>query len=171
MAEVKTYKCDICGEVYHVDDSQENRVMDLADITNGNKSRDVKHYEHICDKCAGEIRSIIRNPELLSELYKESKLYRELAVEYAGYLRDVYGESCESYAICRVDSGCKDTTAYKAIMDVTKENIKGLKIRNKELYKAWTATRNYAEKLERCAFVAYCGLGCLVIGMIISLFV
>ena len=80
MAEVKTYKCDICGKVYHVDENVEHRVMDLAGITNGDESRDVKHYEHICEECAGKIRRVIEDPKVFEEL--DEKICEQLKEKY-----------------------------------------------------------------------------------------
>ena len=64
MAEVKTYKCDICGQVYHVDENVEHGVMDLTDVTSG----DVEHYKHICNKCAGVIRRVVKDPNFIGKL-------------------------------------------------------------------------------------------------------
>lgn len=67
MAEVKTYKCDICGEVYHVEDELNECVTIVHEICEED-GRDIDYYKHICPHCRGVILEIIRNPDAIEKM-------------------------------------------------------------------------------------------------------
>lgn len=77
MAEVKTYKCDICGEVYHVEELHIDSINIVHKIMTKDEA-DSTYYKHICPHCQGVILEIIRNPDAIEKMDQEiSELHEE----------------------------------------------------------------------------------------------
>lgn len=76
MAEVKTYKCDICGEVYHRGEGEDHfmRIIHQPSDENSGKKFD---YEFLCDDCIAEINKVIDNPSIINNLIIERSAERE----------------------------------------------------------------------------------------------
>lgn len=71
MAEVKTYKCDICGKVYHDDSlsTKYERII-IEHWDDGEKTTDI--YSDICTGCMHKIYEVIKEPDIIEDL--EDKL-------------------------------------------------------------------------------------------------
>lgn len=70
MAEVRSYKCDICGEVYHVEEGiKEFMNIAYARGTDENVYIEAK-FDHICPDCRNTIRKCISNPKIIDELHE-----------------------------------------------------------------------------------------------------
>lgn len=63
MSEVKTFKCDICGDIHH-------SFADTHEITVFVKDREGnnKCYQHICPSCENNIHKVIDNPSVIDDL-------------------------------------------------------------------------------------------------------
>ena len=74
MANVTTYKCDICGEIYQVDEN----YKDFMNIIHNRKVEgEIKYdcFTDICPGCARTIGKCIKNPRIIDELhYKISEI-------------------------------------------------------------------------------------------------
>lgn len=71
MAEVKTYKCDICGEVYHEEENYKH-FMHIEDEYRTREEGSVKHYEHICPDCRENVCKCIDKPDIINVLSNKS---------------------------------------------------------------------------------------------------
>jgi hypothetical protein len=69
MAEVKSYKCDMCGKVYHRDENDKSWMRIVYNPTDDEVKR--FDYEHICPECERTIGSVIHDPDIIKN-YKES---------------------------------------------------------------------------------------------------
>ncbi len=67
--EVKTFKCDICGEVYHV--AEEHNESVTMNVYGGT-------YNHLCPKCQGYIKAYITKPEIAEEARKARRAVSRL---------------------------------------------------------------------------------------------
>lgn len=63
MANVKTYKCDICGKVYHDESWDKNNRIVIEHWVDDEKSMDI--YNHACTECVDVIKEVIHNPDTL----------------------------------------------------------------------------------------------------------
>ena len=73
MAEVKTYKCDICGEVYHVgEDIKAFMNIEYARGTDENVYIEAK-FNHICPECRNTICKCINKPKIIDELHEKTE--------------------------------------------------------------------------------------------------
>lgn len=67
MSEIKTLKCDICGEVYHYDEKETSLF-----IVSKEHGEYIKKYEDICPDCTKNILALMKKPNILKELSTES---------------------------------------------------------------------------------------------------
>jgi hypothetical protein len=74
MSKVESYKCDICGEVYHVDHENHSFVIIHTGSANIDESS-TKSFEHICPECCKNVNTYIDNPNIVHET--NQKLYNE----------------------------------------------------------------------------------------------
>lgn len=75
--EVKSYKCDICGKVYHVDPETNDWVM----ITTSERNDDIvdqTNYDHLCPDCMKNIKAYINKPEIAEEARKTRRAVSKL---------------------------------------------------------------------------------------------
>jgi rubredoxin len=86
MAEVKTYKCDICGNVYHVDDGDEKLMTINYKVDSENEGK----FEHICDECMGMIHACLRDPDILDDNKKELDKVREEKGKLKSCIKELY---------------------------------------------------------------------------------
>ena len=82
MAEIKTYKCDICGGVYHYDKNDYNNMVCVTDR--------FAEYHHICEKCSENIRKVIEDPKAFEKLSENMKTELRGRLEYKHALGVVY---------------------------------------------------------------------------------
>ena len=81
MSELKTFRCDICKQIYHSDEVRGTLTIKYEcddDRLNG-------EYKHICPHCAGVIGKLLPNPTLLEQLTVE----KERATNYACNLEHI----------------------------------------------------------------------------------
>ena len=71
MAEVKTYKCDICGEVYHVKEDDRNFIKIIHSKQAEEDEVEVTHYDHVCPYCGGEVVRFLDDPAIINNLMIE----------------------------------------------------------------------------------------------------
>ena len=90
MAEVKTYKCDICGKVYHVDDNDEKVMTINYKVDNENEGK----FEHICNKCMSMIHQFILDPNYMDCLKEDLGKNVELKHKFASCVSDIYRKVC-----------------------------------------------------------------------------
>lgn len=77
MSELKTFKCDACGEVYHSDDRTTRIIMSFGD--------EDKTYGHVCPKCLDRIATTLASPCAFEQLKAE----KDRAINYAYNLEHV----------------------------------------------------------------------------------
>ena len=114
--EVKSYKCDICGEVYHVNPNTNDWV-----IVNVHTKDKGDTYEHLCPKCAGFIKGYILDPSNEDILYNETRAIRRLETCLSGILHKF--NRCRSFWYGR---GIEDPEYYDCITDRIIEDINDL---------------------------------------------
>ena len=72
MSEVRTCKCDICGEVFHVVPNEHVKYhMSREYEENGEKA--VKLYTDICPRCCRNVYDIIKDPEIIQKEYRSRR--------------------------------------------------------------------------------------------------
>lgn len=75
--EVKSYKCDICGKVYHVEEDDPSFVV----IETSELSDDIlkqQRYTCLCPKCQSYIKEYMGNPEIAETQYKRRRALSKL---------------------------------------------------------------------------------------------
>ena len=70
MAEVKTYKCDICGKTFVVDEN-DREFMNILTGEVDKESRESKAYNDICPDCYNAIKKVIDDPDIIQKMYNE----------------------------------------------------------------------------------------------------
>lgn len=70
MAEVKTYKCDICGKVYRDESCDKNNRIVVERWVDDEKTTDI--YNDVCTECIHRIYEVIKEPDIIEDL--EDKL-------------------------------------------------------------------------------------------------
>lgn len=66
MAEIKTYRCDICGKVYHSDEVKTEVVLAIKP-----ESEDAKSYDHICNECLCILSLLLADPNVIKEEWRK----------------------------------------------------------------------------------------------------
>lgn len=85
--EVKSYKCDICGTVYHVEECDPSFVV----IETSELSDDIlkqQRYTCLCPKCQSYIKEYIGNPAIAEKQYKNRRAVQKLE----DCLRELYNK-------------------------------------------------------------------------------
>lgn len=70
MAEVKTYKCDICGKIHYDESCEKNDRIVIEHWGDDEKSTDI--YNNICTGCIHKIYEVIKEPDIFEDI--EDKL-------------------------------------------------------------------------------------------------
>lgn len=76
MAEVKTFKCDICGKVYYSDDVK--KEVKLTTKVMDEDSVECEVYDHVCPKCVGNITHYIADPGIVEKHHKTDRARQKL---------------------------------------------------------------------------------------------
>lgn len=63
MANLKTYKCDICGKVYHDESWDKNNRIVVEHWVDDEKSIDI--YNDVCTECMEVINRVVDSPSIL----------------------------------------------------------------------------------------------------------
>jgi hypothetical protein len=130
MAEVLTYKCDVCGKVYHVDGDNQQRMV----IVN-NAPNDEKHYNHICPKCIANVECLLKNPDECSNREAKLNTVRRYAYRLEYLIKDISDSVCG----CRCWYGFNESFSepeYEFFKDAINDVKKQYNKINK-LYKIW----------------------------------
>lgn len=93
MSEVKTYKCDVCGKVYHVDENY-GTCMTIFDESIDEDSRHITGYEHICPDCTEVINKVIGNPGIIDDLKEKANIRYRNASAMEQRIRDLRNRLC-----------------------------------------------------------------------------
>ena len=91
MAEVKTYKCDVCGEVFHADGEYGHRIAIISEGLSKDEEN-LKRYNHLCPKCTGTIVNVIEDPDVIRDLEKEVHTKVKYIDGYVSLLGSIYNK-------------------------------------------------------------------------------
>ena len=116
MSNVRTFKCDICGKVYHVG---ENDVPYMNIIREEYDKDDpmVIHktqYNHICPDCDDVISKVIANPGIIEELENDKN---EALHNLSGFKDLIYKIHNKLYTYCSFWWGINDPSYHKDNVD------------------------------------------------------
>lgn len=75
--EVKTFKCDICGEVYHVEEEVVDKITVYRDVVVNGELESIR-YKHICPDCGKIINRFVNKPEIAEEARKTRRAVHKL---------------------------------------------------------------------------------------------
>lgn len=130
MAEVLTYKCDVCGKVYHVDGDNQQRMV----IVN-NAPNDEKHYNHICPKCIANVEHLLKKPDEHNNREAILDTARRYAYRLEYLIKDISNSVCGNRCWFSFNESFSEPEyeLYKnAINDVENQYNK-----TKKLYNIW----------------------------------
>ena len=66
MSELKTYKCDICSNIYYSDEAEATfSIIHERELLIGKGSRT---YDHVCPDCLVNINKMLDNPTIIDDL-------------------------------------------------------------------------------------------------------
>ena len=114
--EVKTFKCDICGEAFYSSNDKPGFGVHMFPI---GKVDATDKYDHVCPKCASVIDEIIRHPDVLknergdrakAEVYADDLEYtiNDLHNDVFGEYHMLMGYRTRAYALSRFKEMCKE---------------------------------------------------------------
>lgn len=90
MSKVNSFKCDICGEVYHVTEGVPNEYIIMHKHRVSADEGEVTSYEHICPTCEGNIRMLLDDPTLIDEQEETIDSTREFANKLRVSIRSLH---------------------------------------------------------------------------------
>lgn len=82
MAEVKTYKCDVCEKI-HYEESWDRETRIIIEGWNEDEKY-MNIYNHVCPECKEAIDKVIDSPSILEDMDKEIAGLHEVANEVIG---------------------------------------------------------------------------------------
>lgn len=113
MAEVKTYKCDICGKVWTADPDDRRRiVMTRQPEKNGR----VINYDDICPDCVSMLNECIEDPTILISLRQQmdrehNQNHKDIYV-YKSLIGKIYREITHGSLLLYHSDGAEEYEAY-----------------------------------------------------------
>jgi uncharacterized protein Usg len=89
MAEVKTYKCDICGKVYHREENEDHFMTITHQPLDGEKEEKFE-YQYLCDGCIRNVHEVIDNPELLKHMREHNDRFKRYISGYKDIISKIH---------------------------------------------------------------------------------
>lgn len=156
MAEVKTYKCDICGEVFHADGEYGDRIAMISEGLSKDEEN-LKRYNHLCPKCMETICNVIKEPGMVDEL--RGKIHTQFGE--MNELKSLLHQLCIAVgAVLPYGVYSPDSTDYEVSVGDAMDRIKVLKCEKHDLN----------EQLLKLRKITSCAIG-LAFGMAITLII
>lgn len=100
MANLKTYKCDICGKVYHDESCDKNNRIVVEHWVDDEKTTDI--YNDVCTECMEAMDKVMQNPDILENKNKTIAALQEEMKEVdndkytlESYINRIYREFLE----------------------------------------------------------------------------
>ena len=154
MAEVKTYKCDICGEIYHREEN-DTHFMTIVEQPLDEDTTKRFEYQYICDDCMDNVHRIIDNPKILDNMISANDDYRGYISGYKNHIRRIHDTIFKYRSFWDISNNPND---YDTYIDNVIEEIK--------MYKAMELV---CKKREKIIIVLSIILGIVVAGLIVAL--
>lgn len=120
--EIKSFKCDICGEVYHVAEEEQQEFLTIHKYCVCPDEGEVTSYKHICPGCTNYITAYINDPTIKETQYKVRRAVSKLEDCLARLLRSV-----SEFHPFWYGSGVENPEYYDEITDDIVRNIDELK--------------------------------------------
>lgn len=90
MSKVNSFKCDICGEIYHVTEGVTNEFITIHKHCVSADEGEATSYKHICPTCEGTLRTFLDDPTLFDEQEEALHTAKTFNSKLKSMIRNLY---------------------------------------------------------------------------------